>query len=78
MVCGIGLKDHPINGDNTIPQSLETTLRMWGLDDTEIVRLKASVAQDSEKLMDVIIRREKGLTSDKRGGVGAQTDLLGM
>ncbi|XP_076088640.1 carnosine synthase 1-like [Mytilus galloprovincialis] len=78
MVCGIGLKNQPINGDNTIPHSFETTMQMWNMDKTEIKRLLNTVSQGSEKIMDSIIAFERTLSTDLRGGVGAQTDLIGI
>jgi len=77
LVCGIGPKDEPINGDNTIPQSFETTMKMWGVDDKELDRIRQTIVNGSERLLDRIIEYEYVLSSDLRGGVGAETDLIG-
>lgn len=77
LVCGIGPKDEPINGDNTIPQSFETTMKMWGVDDKELDRIRQTIVNGSERLLDRIIEYECLLSSDLRGGVGAETDLIG-
>ena len=76
-MCGIGPKDEPINGDNTIPQSFETTMKMWGVDDKELDRIRQTIVNGSERLLDRIIEYECLLSSDLRGGVGAETDLIG-
>ncbi|CAC5423555.1 CRNS1 [Mytilus coruscus] len=78
MLCGIGLKNQPINGGNSIPHSFETTMRMWNMDKAEIKRLIHTVSQDSEKIMNSIIAYERTLSTDLRGGLGAQTDLIGI
>ncbi|CAC5390296.1 CRNS1 [Mytilus coruscus] len=78
MLCGIGLKNQPINSGNSIPHSFETTMRMWNMDKAEIKRLIHTVSQDMEKIMDSIIAYERTLSTDLRGGLGAQTDLIGI
>jgi hypothetical protein len=77
LVCGVGPKDEPINGDNTIPQSFETTMKMWGVDDKELDRIRQTIVNGSERLLDRIIQHECLLSSDLRGGAGAETDLIG-
>ncbi|CAC5368312.1 CRNS1 [Mytilus coruscus] len=78
MVCGIGLKHQPINGDNTIPQTFETTMKMWNMADDDMNRLLDKVSTGSEKIMDRIIEYERGLSTDIKGGVGARTELIGI
>ncbi|VDH96479.1 carnosine synthase [Mytilus galloprovincialis] len=78
MVCGIGLKHQPINGDNTIPQTFETTMKMWNMEEDEMNRLLDKVSTGSEKIMERIIEYERGLSTDIKGGVGARTELIGI
>lgn len=76
LICGVGKKNEPINGDNTKPQSLESTMLQWGLEH-ETERIIEAVTKGSEKLLERIISHEKTLTVAERGGVGAQTDVIG-
>lgn len=78
MVCGIGKKNQPINGSNTIPLTFETTMEMWGINEKERQRLYNTVKQGSERILSKIIEDEANLSCDNRGGPGAQTDLIGM
>ncbi|KAK3084557.1 hypothetical protein FSP39_015338 [Pinctada imbricata] len=77
LVCGVGNKNEPINGDNTQPQSFETTLHQMGLSAHE-TRLREEVISTSENVLRRIIEFEKGLTIQEKGGVGAQTDIIGI
>lgn len=77
MVCGIGIKDRPINGDNTIPLTLETTMTIWNIDEDERSRLIRSVKRGSERVLQRIIDDENELSIGLRGGPGAQTDMIG-
>ena len=48
----------------------------WGLEH-ETERIIKAVTKGSEKLLERIISHEKTLTVAERGGVGAQTDVIG-
>lgn len=76
-ICGVGQKNSPINGDNTKPQSLETTMRQWGLEN-ETENLKKSLKEGSETLLRRIIEHENRLDDEEKGNVGAQTDVIGI
>lgn len=78
ITCGIGISDQPINGDNTIPHSLELLLKKFGFSDIQIREIRQDIALQSEKCMAAIIQSEAGLSEEKRGEVGAQTDLIGI
>ena len=75
-ICGVGRKNSPISGDNTKPQSLETTLRQWGLEN-ETEKLKETLKKGSENLLRKIIEHENRLDDEERGNIGAQTDVIG-
>ena len=75
-ICGVGQKNSPINGDNTKPQSLETTMRQWGLEN-ETESLKKTLKEGSENLLRRIIEHENKLDDEERGNIGAQTDVIG-
>lgn len=82
MVGGVGKKNAPFNGEtqgkNAIPVSLETTLDTFGVNEKDQQRLYNTMKQGSERIMSKVIEDEKNLTSDKKGGPGAQTDVIGM
>jgi len=80
MVCGVGLSSKPVNGDNTIAQSLDATLDQWGITDPSFkADLHDAVNEESVKVMESIIEYESNqLSSDERGGRGAQTELIGI
>lgn len=48
----------------------------WGLEH-ETERIVEAVTKGSEKLLERIICHEKMLTVAEKGGVGAQTDVIG-
>lgn len=77
LICGVGKKNEPINGDNTKPQSYESTMLEWGLE-SEMERIKKLVVKGSANILKSIIRHEKALTIEEKGGIGAQTDVIGM
>ncbi|XP_074653690.1 carnosine synthase 1-like [Tubulanus polymorphus] len=66
VTCGVGRRNEPITGENTTtPQSIETTLRRWGLESAEIDRVRKRVMNDSQNLLRKIMRHENnaaGLT----------------
>ncbi|OWF52029.1 carnosine synthase 1-like [Mizuhopecten yessoensis] len=79
LICGVGPRDKPINGDNTIPQTFDTTLRSCGVTNAEErKRLRDRTSKISEDLLGEMIKIEKEMTSLERGGVGGQTDIVGL
>ena len=77
ILCGIGDKHEPINGDNTQPLSLESTLRTLGLS-KYVDSIRRNVIKTSDNVMQRLIDYEDQLTVDERGGIGAQTDVIGI
>ena len=71
-------RSRPINGDNTVPQSLESTLMAYNIFDKE-KRDQADriLQQQCEAVMSEIIEQENGLTVDQRGCLRAQTEVIG-
>lgn len=76
QICGVGKKNEPINGDNTKPQSYESTMIEWGLEN-DMERIKKLVVKGSANILKSIIRHENALTIEEKGGIGAQTDVIG-
>lgn len=76
LVCGIGKANAPINGDNTVPQSLDTTLLQFGFG-AHRKRLNERLREDSEKVLQKMIEYEDQLNEEEKGGRRAQTDLIG-
>lgn len=76
-ICGIGDKNKPINGDNTVPQSLRSTLKQFGFSTTECDRIQNEVFTCSERVLNNIIEKEKNMSVKDRGSPGAQTDVIG-
>lgn len=76
LICGVGKKNEPINGDNTKPQSYESTMIEWGLEN-DMERIKKLVVKGSANILKSIIRHENALTIEEKGGIGAQTDVIG-
>jgi hypothetical protein len=56
---------------------INVTMKMWGVDDKELDRIRQTIVNGSERLLDRIIEYECSLSSDVRGGAGAETDLIG-
>ncbi|XP_052673600.1 carnosine synthase 1-like isoform X3 [Crassostrea angulata] len=77
LICGVGKKNEPINGDNTKPQSYESTMIEWGLEN-DMERIKKLVVKGSANILKSIIRHENALTIEEKGGIGAQTDVIGI
>ncbi|XP_056016252.1 carnosine synthase 1-like isoform X1 [Ostrea edulis] len=77
LICGVGRKKYPINGANTEPQSLETTLIQWGLEQ-ESEQIIETVKKGSQNLLRSIINHENALTVAEKGGIEAQTDVIGI
>lgn len=76
LVCGIGMKDRPVGGCNSNPQSLESTLIQWNLQEST-EEIKEMLIQGSEKILSGIIDHENALSVFEKGGIGAQTNIIG-
>nr|KAG5699350.1 hypothetical protein BaRGS_004287 [Batillaria attramentaria] len=69
----------PVNGDNTIPMSLELMLRKWGIRDvTQQKQVHDVIKQKSERLLLELLEREKRLTVVEKGGAGAELAMIGL
>ncbi|GAB1609406.1 carnosine synthase 1-like [Argonauta hians] len=78
IICGIAEKSKPINGDNTIPQSLDVTLRSWQISENSIKDIRSKLIDMSERVLKAVMTYEDSLNEDERGEIGAQTDLVGL
>ncbi|KAK7499709.1 hypothetical protein BaRGS_00009050 [Batillaria attramentaria] len=64
------------NNENNIPTSLELLLRKWGVRD--VAQVHDAIKRGSEALVLELLARERKLSAEERGGVGALTDLIGV
>ncbi|KAL3855357.1 hypothetical protein ACJMK2_014572 [Sinanodonta woodiana] len=77
--CGVALLNEPVNGSNTVCQSLKTTLIAFGItDETEIANFQQEVSEKSAAVLDGIMSYENDLSITERGGLYAQTDVIGI
>ncbi|XP_072033047.1 carnosine synthase 1-like [Amphiura filiformis] len=76
--CGLSCKDSPINGDNTVPQGLDSTLQAYGLTNPAVRRaVDRDIRKKGEDLMRIIMEEEHKLDEEQRGGIGGYTDVIG-
>nr|XP_034981652.1 carnosine synthase 1 [Zootoca vivipara]XP_034981663.1 carnosine synthase 1 [Zootoca vivipara] len=79
VVCGVGRADKPLKHQATVPQTLESSLRQWGLkDEAQIAAIHAQIKQKAEAAMKAFMDMEAGLSVEQRGGRQAQTDIIGV
>ncbi|XP_075698268.1 carnosine synthase 1 [Rhinoderma darwinii] len=79
VVCMVGRAEKPLCHRSALPQSLDTTLELWGvLDETQKRNIWVQIKEASEKVMKTIMEEEKKMTSKERGGNKVQTDVLGV
>lgn len=79
IVAGINDTRTPINGNNSIPLSLELMLHKWGVTDvTHQKEIRDVIQRSSERLLLELMDRERRLTVKERGGVDAQLDMIGL
>ncbi|XP_072048030.1 carnosine synthase 1-like [Amphiura filiformis] len=77
--CGLLSKDSPVNGDNTVPQGLDSTLLAYGVTDLTVRRaVDRDIRKKGEDLMRIIIEEEHKLDKEQRGGIGGYTDVIGV
>jgi len=68
LVCGVGYRNEPLNGDNTVGQSFDTTLVAFGVIDTAVrMRTYETLRSASEAVLRAIIEYENGLSVEERG-----------
>lgn len=74
----MGRADKPLKHQATVPQTLESSLRQWGLkDEAQIAAIHAQIKQKAEAAMKAFMDMEDGLSVEQRGGRRAQTDIIG-
>ncbi|XP_068111348.1 carnosine synthase 1 isoform X2 [Hyperolius riggenbachi] len=79
VVCIVGRAEKPICHRSALPQSLDTTLEIWGVqDEAQKNNIWAQLKETSEKVMRVIIEQENKFNPKQRGGCKVQTDVLGV
>lgn len=79
VVCGVGYHSNPVNGDNTVQQSMQTTLRQSGVIDESLRQdIERELRSASERLMQSIIDYCCQLELIDRGSRRAQPDLIGV
>ncbi|KAM4033407.1 carnosine synthase 1 [Anomaloglossus baeobatrachus] len=79
VVCMVGRAEKPLCHRFTLPQSLDTTLELWGVvDETQKRNIWVQIKEASEKTMKAIMEEEIKLNPKERGGNKVQTDALGV
>ncbi|XP_075439900.1 carnosine synthase 1 isoform X2 [Ascaphus truei] len=79
VVCTVGRAEKPLRHCSALPQSLDTTLGLWGVTDKgQKDSVWAQLKETAESSMRAVMEQEKRLTPEERGGRRAQTDLLGV
>lgn len=78
VVCGVGRSDKPLKHQATVPQTLESSLRQWGLkDEAQVAAIHAQIKEKAEAAMKAFMDMEASLSAEQRGGRRAQTDIIG-
>ncbi|XP_052224633.1 carnosine synthase 1-like isoform X1 [Dreissena polymorpha] len=79
ITCGVASKHAPVHGDNTVPQTLDTTLQTFGISDPSVRRnIEQDVRKRTEDTLQTIIDEEKKMTAEQRGGIGGYTEIIGI
>ncbi|XP_053306362.1 carnosine synthase 1 [Spea bombifrons] len=79
VVCSVGRAEKPLHHRFALPQSLDTTLELWGIrDKIQKENIFTQVKDTAESVMRVVIEEEKKQSPKERGGYKAQTDILGV
>ncbi|XP_060602022.1 carnosine synthase 1-like isoform X2 [Ruditapes philippinarum] len=77
--CSVANKRLPINGDNTICQSLNSTLLAYNiLSEHERKELERTIRVQSADVLEKIIERENLLSDEEKGALRGQTDVIGI
>ena len=78
LVAGVSSKCRPVNSYNTSPQGFYSVLKAFGVvDEVEQRRLYDVISEGSENVFKAIVDYESSLSVEERGGIGAQTDIIG-
>jgi hypothetical protein len=68
LVCGIGCRNEPLSGDNTVGQSLDTTLLAFGITDPDVrMHTYEAIRSASEAILTAIFACEKMMSIEERG-----------
>ncbi|KAL3855372.1 hypothetical protein ACJMK2_014583 [Sinanodonta woodiana] len=79
LTCGIALVRDPFKEDDTICQPLNVTLIGYGVtDEAERERFEKVVREKSADVLNSIMTYESELNTLERGGLLAQTDVIGI
>ncbi|XP_078508033.1 carnosine synthase 1-like [Lissotriton helveticus] len=79
VICSAGRADKPLVHETSVPQTLETTLQLWGItDETQVKAIHQKVVDKAEDALRAVIEMEKSLSLEQRGGRRAQTDVIGV
>lgn len=75
----VGRAEKPLCHRFTLPQSLDTTLELWGvLDEAQKKNIRVQIKEVSERAMKAVMEEEKKMHPKERGGNKTQTDVLGV
>ena len=67
-----------MNGDNTVCQSLDTTLLAYDVtEQEERTRVATEITLKSEALLEALMKYEETLSVEEKGAMFGQTDLIG-
>ncbi|XP_078502639.1 carnosine synthase 1-like [Lissotriton helveticus] len=80
VICSAGRADKPLDHQiPSVPQTLETTLQLWGFtDEAQIRAIHQKVVDKAEDALRAVIEMEAGLSPEQRGGRRAQTEVIGV
>ncbi|KAK0150647.1 Carnosine synthase 1 [Merluccius polli] len=79
LVCRVGASHAPLSHHQSLCQSLETTLKECGFTDPAFaVSLRGLATKTALDCLRLIMQTESNMSSQKRGGVSAQTDMIGV
>lgn len=78
VVGSVGPRNVPVTSNNSIPQSLDTTLVSVGLDSMSRDQVRDRLHHDAVSLFQRLIDYEARLSRNERGGAGAQTDIIAV
>ncbi|KAL4216930.1 Carnosine synthase 1 [Mactra antiquata] len=77
--CNMGYKDSPVNGDNSVGQTLATTLQAYNINDPDTISvLESNIRVLCARVMKGIIDRENLLSAEEKGAHMGQTDVIGI
>uniref|UniRef100_A0A8C5Q1X2 ATP-grasp domain-containing protein n=1 Tax=Leptobrachium leishanense TaxID=445787 RepID=A0A8C5Q1X2_9ANUR len=79
VVCSVGRAEKPLCHHFALPQSLETTLELWGVNDkNQKDNILTQLKETAENVMKVVMEAENKLSHKEHRGRRAQIDILGV